>query len=158
MFLAWVRQPADCEISIDYNSALLNHVSKNGKSCHDESIPIIWVFQLNYNRSNFVLPAHPIFLTRDLVTLNYKAGCIFPMVIVSLLHHAKFGRNHHREDAPHCTLSMSHSPHLLAAGPKRNAKNGYLFRKDLWFFSVWDSFTIWLLIFRTITKIQMTMI
>ena len=42
MFSEWVRQPADgdCVISIENNSALLNHVS-NGKSCHDENIPII---------------------------------------------------------------------------------------------------------------------
>jgi len=30
-------------------------------------------------------------------------GCIFPMVIVSLLQHAEFGPNDHREDAPHFT-------------------------------------------------------
>ena len=31
----------------------------------------------------------------------YKVGCVFPMVIVSILPHAEFGPNDHREDAPH---------------------------------------------------------
>ena len=68
---------ADCVMSIEYNSALLNHVSKTGMSC-DENIPIIsFFFQINYNRSYFVLPAHPNFLTRDLVTLNYNIDVLY---------------------------------------------------------------------------------
>ena len=31
----------------------------------------------------------------------FKVGCIFPMVVVYLLPQAEFGRNDHREDAPH---------------------------------------------------------
>ena len=30
-------------------------------------------------------------------------GCVFPMVVISLLPHGEFGRNDHREDAPHFT-------------------------------------------------------
>ena len=30
-----------------------------------------------------------------------KVGCVFPMVVVSLLLHAEFGPNDHRKDAPH---------------------------------------------------------
>ena len=30
-----------------------------------------------------------------------KVGCILPMVVGSILPHAEFGPNHHREDAPH---------------------------------------------------------
>ena len=30
-----------------------------------------------------------------------KVGCVFPLVVVSILPHADFGRNDHREDAPH---------------------------------------------------------
>ena len=33
-----------------------------------------------------------------------KVGCVFPMVVVSILPHAEFGPNDHREDAPHFTL------------------------------------------------------
>ena len=31
----------------------------------------------------------------------YKVGCVFPMVIVSILPHAEFGPNDHRENPPH---------------------------------------------------------
>ena len=30
-----------------------------------------------------------------------KVGCVFPMVVVSILLHAEFGPNDHREDASH---------------------------------------------------------
>ena len=30
----------------------------------------------------------------------YKPGCVFPMVVVSILPHAELKRNDHREDAP----------------------------------------------------------
>ena len=30
-----------------------------------------------------------------------KVGCVLLMIVVPLLLHAKFGRNDHREDAPH---------------------------------------------------------
>ena len=33
----------------------------------------------------------------------YKPGCIFLMVFVFILPHAKFGSNDYREDAPHFT-------------------------------------------------------
>ena len=32
---------------------------------------------------------------------KYKVGCVFLMVVVSLLHHVEFGPNDHREYAPH---------------------------------------------------------
>ena len=37
---------------------------------------------------------------------NYcsKVGCVFPMVVVSILPHAEFGPNDHREDASHFIL------------------------------------------------------
>ena len=35
------------------------------------------------------------------VELATKLGCIFPMVIVSILPHTEFGPNDHWEDAPH---------------------------------------------------------
>ena len=36
---------------------------------------------------------------------NYKVGCVFAMVVVSILPHAEFGRNdQHREEAPHFSL------------------------------------------------------
>ena len=35
--------------------------------------------------------------------LKDKVRCVFPMVIVSILPHAEFGSNDHREDAPHFT-------------------------------------------------------
>ena len=33
--------------------------------------------------------------------MNCKVGRVFPMVVVSILPHAEFGPNDHREDAPH---------------------------------------------------------
>ena len=33
--------------------------------------------------------------------LNF--GCVFPIVVVSMLPHVKFGPNDHWDDAPHCT-------------------------------------------------------
>ena len=30
-------------------------------------------------------------------SILYKVGCVFPMVVVSILPHADFGRNEHRE-------------------------------------------------------------
>ena len=32
---------------------------------------------------------------------NFKVGCVFAMAVVSILSLAEFGRNDHREDAPH---------------------------------------------------------
>ena len=37
-----------------------------------------------------------------------KVGCVFPMVIASILPHAEFGPNDHREDAPHFICIISH--------------------------------------------------
>ena len=36
-----------------------------------------------------------------------KVGCVFSMVIVSILSHAEFGRTDHREDAAHFRKSYS---------------------------------------------------
>ena len=38
---------------------------------------------------------------------HHKVGCVFPMVTVSILLHVEFGRNDHREDAPHFTITIS---------------------------------------------------
>ena len=40
-----------------------------------------------------------IFIFLELVW--FKGGCVFPVAIVSMLPHAEFGPNDHREDAPH---------------------------------------------------------
>ena len=37
-----------------------------------------------------------------------KVGCIFPMVVISIVRHAELGRNDHREDAPHFTFQTFH--------------------------------------------------
>ena len=34
---------------------------------------------------------------------EFKVGCVFPINVLSILPHAKFGRNDHREDEPHFT-------------------------------------------------------
>ena len=49
----------------------------------------------------------------------FKVGCVFPMVLVSILPHAEFGRNDHRENAPHFIIL----PHLLSTTvcPSKNA-------------------------------------
>ena len=40
----------------------------------------------------------------------FKVGCVFLVIIVSMLPHAEIGRNasDHREDAPHFILTVSH--------------------------------------------------
>ena len=38
--------------------------------------------------------------------IKFKVGCIFPMVVVSLLPHVEFGLNDYREDAPHFTFEI----------------------------------------------------
>ena len=66
---AWVGQPADadCVISVEYYSELLNHVSKNwevlARRIYTDNLDLsIWYI--------FVAQGPPNFLTRDLATLN----------------------------------------------------------------------------------------
>ena len=68
----WVRQlaDADCVISIEYYSELLNHVSKNWEVLAQRKYTDNGVFDLNYNWYIFVSQELPNFLSRDLVTLN----------------------------------------------------------------------------------------
>ena len=40
-------------------------------------------------------------LTPNPILTLIKVGCVFAMVIVSILPHEKFGRNDHRKDTPH---------------------------------------------------------
>ena len=35
------------------------------------------------------------------MTVLYTVACVFPMVVISILSHAEFGRNDHWEDVPH---------------------------------------------------------
>ena len=91
----WVRQPAvaECLISIEYYSELLNPASKNWEvPARGKYTDNFVFFYFHYNRYLFVVQGHPNVLTSDLVALNN-------------------------------TLSISHSPHPLAAGPVRNAEN-----------------------------------
>ena len=46
----------------------------------------------------------------------YKLQCVFPIVVVSVLPHADFGRNDHREDVPHFNIKQS----LLTCWNKNN--------------------------------------
>ena len=41
--------------------------------------------------------------------LRIKVECIFPVVIVSMLHHAVFGRNDYGEDAPHGIFRLTYA-------------------------------------------------
>ena len=43
-----------------------------------------------------------------ILVADTEVGCVFPMVVVSILLRAEFGRNDHREDAPHfrCGLNL----------------------------------------------------
>ena len=45
------------------------------------------------------IPIMTIFVKNSKKT--YKVGCVFPMVVVFILHHVEFGPNGLREDAPH---------------------------------------------------------
>ena len=36
-----------------------------------------------------------------------KVGCLFPIVVVCILPEAEFGRNDHREDAPHFSNNLA---------------------------------------------------
>ena len=44
-------------------------------------------------------------LGKSLTVLN-KVGCVFSMVVVSILPHAEFGPNDHQKDAPHFTYKI----------------------------------------------------
>ena len=47
---------------------------------------------------------HEIILLKRVPTLEFtKVGCIFLMIVVSILPRTEFGSNHHREDAPDFT-------------------------------------------------------
>ena len=46
------------------------------------------------------------------ITLAIKVGCVFPMIIVTILVYAEFGQNDHREDAP--TLFLKYLPSWLS--------------------------------------------
>ena len=51
------------------------------------------IYEINefqYRRSNY-----------NIESRSYKVGCVFPMVVVSMLPHADFGPNDHRDDALH---------------------------------------------------------
>ena len=41
------------------------------------------------------------FLNWEIVYIYHKVGCVFPMIIVSILPQAEIGPNDHREDASH---------------------------------------------------------
>ena len=51
----------------------------------------------------FLLSEHQSFLEMRSVLDHYELERFFPMVVVSILPHAEFGPNDHREDAPHFT-------------------------------------------------------
>ena len=55
-------------------------------------------FKLVRNESRYV---HKLLFNMNNHYLYIKVGCVFAMVIVSILPHAEFRRNDHREDAPH---------------------------------------------------------
>ena len=49
--------------------------------------------------------------------LETKVGCVFPMVAVSVLPHAEFGPNEHREDAHHFMIyCQKYKQKLLKSG------------------------------------------
>ena len=50
----------------------------------------------------FILMPQALFDFEDLISLLIcKVGCVVVMVVVSILPHAEFGPNDHRQDAPH---------------------------------------------------------
>ena len=78
-----------------------------------------------------------------------KVGCVFPMVIVSILLHAEFGWNNHREDAPSLCWwrvgeSFCHQPVVNKKLFRRN-RNGskfpflhiFLFYPIRWYSTRW---------------------
>ena len=61
---------ADCVVSIEYYSELLNHVTENWEIHARQKYTDNLAFCVNYNRYIFAVPGLPNFLTRDLLTLN----------------------------------------------------------------------------------------
>ena len=47
------------------------------------------------------------FLASRIRSETSKLGCVILMVVVSILPHAEFGANEHREDAPHFMMELS---------------------------------------------------
>ena len=67
----------------------------------DTIFPIlIGVFQITVRRTN-----------------SSKVGSVFPIVVVSILPHADFGPNNHREDAPYFTLVRARIVFFSENGP-----------------------------------------
>ena len=59
-----------------------------------------------------------ILMNFEIFHFHYKVGCVFPMVVVSMLFHAEIGRIDHREGAPHFS-----NPNLTLKIPKFASKN-----------------------------------
>ena len=64
----------------------------------------VQIRQRTYARDSFLTPngsSVDLFHPEYHLILIGKVGCVFPMVIVSIVPHAEFGPNDHREDASH---------------------------------------------------------
>ena len=95
---------------IKYNdeSELQNSEHLNSESFFDDDLTKLNVRQIQTDQEKFVsteeVPSH-LEMTVDtgieIQIIGNKMGCVFPMVILSILPHAEFGPNDHRENAPH---------------------------------------------------------
>ena len=54
--------------------------------------------------------------------MTYKVGCVFPMVAVSILLHAKFGGNYHRKTHPTLLFSPYNMGHIIFIGTEKLEK------------------------------------
>ena len=53
------------------------------------------------------------------MTVIIKVGCVFPVVVVSILPYADLGPNYHREDAPHFTIFINVKSYYLNTTRKK---------------------------------------
>ena len=75
------------------------------KNHHHQNNPKVVISCLRWCHEIILLKKHSKRLEKYRVpTLEFtKVGCIFLMVVVSILPHTEFGPNDHREDVPHFT-------------------------------------------------------
>ena len=90
-----------------YFNICLEHQQINPKILSSTSLQPLKIFFLPKSTNST-----PVFLFTFPPQKHTKVGCVFPMVIVSMLSNAEFGPNDHWDDVPHFMLDWSFS-HLI---------------------------------------------
>ena len=63
-----------------------------------------WFLEGSYGKQSFILTSSSCVFYSCSINYTIEVGCVVPMIVVSKLLHAEFGRNDHQEYAPHFTF------------------------------------------------------